>query len=94
MGAREFMHALQDEGFVVMAEGGRLLVGPSTRLTDEHRRQIRLFKRDLLEVAPYRHWLVTMPGRKVGFTCPQGITRAEVLQQYPGALDAEPMSCN
>lgn len=48
MGARDLLASLDRAGFTVVADGGRLIVGPSTGLTDELRAAIRSFKSDLL----------------------------------------------
>jgi hypothetical protein len=87
MGAREFLQLLDDNGFLTMAEGDRLLVGPLTQLNDEWRRQIVAHKPELLGLAPRRQWRISLPGREpFGVTCPQGCTAAEALAQWPGAV--------
>ena len=49
MGAPDLLHALQDQGLSLWAEGERLLVGPKARITDETRRFIREHKAELLQ---------------------------------------------
>lgn len=94
MGASDFLHQLMADRFIVVGEGSRLLVGPRHRVTDEHRERIHHFKDELLDLVPHRHWIVTLPDRIVRFTVPQGMTREEVLQHYPTALDAQPAQCD
>lgn len=48
MGAPDLLHALQGQGFKLWTEGGRLLVAPKARITEETRRLIREHKPELL----------------------------------------------
>ncbi|HJV25328.1 MAG TPA: hypothetical protein VJ673_06560 [Aromatoleum sp.] len=90
MGAPEFLDQLNAEGLVVVGDGDHLWVGPRDRLTDGLREQITCFKAQMLGLVAHRHWMVALPDRTILFTVPQGMTRAEVLQHYPTALDAQP----
>ena len=48
MAAPDLLHALQDRGLKLWAEGDRLLVAPKERITDEARALIREHKPELL----------------------------------------------
>lgn len=50
MGTPDLLHALQDQGLRLWADGDRLMVAPRGRLTDETRTLIRQHKAELLSV--------------------------------------------
>jgi hypothetical protein len=48
MGAPDLLHTLRDQGFKLWTEGGRVMVAPKERITDEMRALIREHKAELL----------------------------------------------
>lgn len=50
MGARELLHDLAGAGFSVEADGGKLVVRPASKLTDELRSELRAAKPELLRL--------------------------------------------
>jgi|GEM_PF-4774727 len=88
MGAPELVLQLRCEGLTLLAEKQNILVGPRHLLTDHRRDLLRAHKAEVLPILPRRSWRVILPDREIAFICPQGITRAEVMEQYPRAIDA------
>ena len=48
MNARELLHELENFGITVMAQGGRLLVHPASRLNERHRQALHQAKAEVL----------------------------------------------
>lgn len=84
MGALDLLIELARAGFHVVADSARITVRPASALTPDQRQQIVAHKPELLDIAPRRSWVVSVPGRDpFGISCAQGITRADVLARYP-----------
>lgn len=57
MTARTFLSRIEQAGFTMRADGERLIVSPSSKLTDERREFIRRHKGELLVELAIRRWL-------------------------------------
>jgi hypothetical protein len=102
MGAVDALALLGAAGLTIEAVGGRLVVAPADRLTDELRTLIRENKPKLRAVlagssgepdAPAARWLLHLHDAepKVLVFAPPA-THSQVLKQHPGALAAEPLA--
>lgn len=96
MDAVEALALLRALGLKITPENGRLIVQPAELLDDDTRWLIRTHKdailTELLDDSPRFAWRVRFgDGRALDIYRHPDATRAEVLLQYPDALDLEPV---
>ncbi len=99
MGAPEVLCLLRQSGLDVTADGGRLIVQPAERLTDDLRKLIRGNRVSILSMlgtaesdTAHHHWIVQFAdGRCIETYHHPDATRAEVTARYPNCVDLEPL---
>lgn len=100
MGAPEVLRLLRQSGLDVTADGGRLIVQPAERLTDDLRQLIRGNRVSILSMlgaaesdTAHHHWIVQfIDGSCIEISRHPDATCAEVMAQYPNCVDLEPLS--
>ena len=81
---------LADQGFAVQIEGDRLMVAPSSNLTDELRDWIRAHRSELMnDAARYQCWAASLNGESRGRINTKPCSYAEALAaarfHWPGS---------
>jgi hypothetical protein len=101
--ARDLLAELHAAGLAVTADGDRLVIRPGSRLTASLRERARTHKAALLDLLGGRaeppveptawRWRLSFPdGAVLDLRCLPEATRGELLSEYPGAVDAEPLA--
>jgi hypothetical protein len=99
MGAPEVLCLLRQSGLDVTADGGRLIVQPAERLTEDLRLLIRGNRIAILSMlgvaesdTAHHHWVVQFAdGRCIETYWHPNATRARVVSTYPNCVDLEPL---
>ncbi len=95
MGALDVLTRLSELGVRLTRSGEAILAAPRSALTDEARALIRAHKPALLAVLSETrlypaessgHWLVIEPARRLEKYFTPHMTRAQLMERYPGAL--------
>ncbi len=101
---RHLLAEAERAGLTLTPDGDRLVIEPKSRLTDELRARLRAVKPELLALLQadatrsdrrtpsetHARWRVHLPAGETEVTCAPPACRAEVLRDYPGAIDAAP----
>lgn len=99
MGAPEVLRLLRQSGLDVTADGGRLIVQPAERLTDDLRQLIRGNRLSILLMlgaaesdTAHHHWIVQFAdGSCIEIYRHPDATGAEIMAQYPNCVDLGPL---